>query len=329
MAVLTLTDQLTSLEVAKRLNGPNRDSRMIIEELARLDELLLDAPLIEANKGTIHSTVVRTALPHGEHRGYNEGVGKSSSQTKTIEDVISNIEIFSQVDAQLIDESGFDDADHKAELLMSEQSAFIEGLSQDMTDDIMYGNHDADPHYTNGFAHRLNKINGETVIDMGGTGNALTSIYLIKWARDKAHLIYPKGHKTFGVEVENLGRVLCKDANNKEFMGYKTHYRIARGLAVRNSKSVIRLANIDKTASNIGEKIAEYIATNIDNLAVGGGTITIACNPVIKGILNWTANKKSNVIYPAKDPYGNDLLQIGEGRIRKCPSILMTESQVV
>ena len=329
MAVLTMTEQLTSMEVAKRLNGPNTDCRLIIEELARLDELLLDAPLIEANKGTVHSTVVRTALPHGEHRGYNEGVGKSSSQTKTIEDVISNIEIFSEVDAQLIDEAGYDTESHKAELLMGEQSAFLEGLSQDMTDDIMYGNHDADPHYTNGFAHRLNKINGETVIDMGGTGNALTSIYLIKWARDKAHLIYPKGHKTFGVEVENLGRVLCKDANNKEFMGYKTHYRIARGLAVRNSKSVIRLANIDKTASNIGEKIAEYIATNIDNLAVGGGTITIACNPVIKGILNWTANKKSNVIYPAKDPYGNDLLQIGEGRIRKCPSILMTESQVV
>lgn len=329
MAVLTMTEQLTSMEVAKRLNGPNADCRLIIEELARLDELLLDAPLIEANKGTIHSTVVRTALPHGEHRGYNEGVGKSSSQTKTIEDVISNIEIFSEVDAQLIDEAGYDTESHKAELLMSEQSAFLEGLSQDMTDDIMYGNHDADPHYTNGFAHRLNKINGETVIDMGGTGNNLTSIYLIKWARDKAHLIYPKGHKTFGVEVENLGRVLCKDANSKEFMGYKTHYRIARGLAVRNSKSVIRLANIDKTASNIGEKIAEYVATNIDNLAVGGGTITIACNPVIKGILNWTANKKSNVIYPAKDPYGNDLLQIGEGRIRKCPSILMTESQVV
>lgn len=329
MAVLTMTEQLTSMEVAKRLNGPNADCRLIIEELARLDELLLDAPLIEANKGTVHSTVVRTALPHGEHRGYNEGVGKSSSQTKTIEDVISNIEIFSEVDAQLIDEAGYDTENHKAELLMSEQTAFLEGLSQDMTDDILYGNHDADPHYTNGFAHRLNKINGETVIDMGGTGNALTSIYLIKWARDKAHLIYPKGHKTFGVEVENLGRVLCKDANNKEFMGYKTHYRIARGLAVRNSKSVIRLANIDKTASNIGEKIAEYIATNIDNLAVGGGTITIACNPVIKGILNWTANQKSNVIYPAKDPYGNDLLQIGEGRIRKCPSILMTESQVV
>lgn len=329
MAVLTMTEQLTSMEVAKRLNGPNADCRLIIEELARLDELLLDAPLIEANKGTIHSTVVRTALPHGEHRGYNEGVGKSSSQTKTIEDVISNIEIFSEVDAQLIDEAGYDTEKHKAELLMSEQAAFLEGLSQDMTDDIMYGNHDADSHYTNGFAHRLNKINGETVIDMGGTGNNLTSIYLIKWARDKAHLIYPKGHKTFGVEVENLGRVLCKDANNKEFMGYKTHYRIARGLAVRNSKSVIRLANIDKTASNIGEKIAEYVATNIDNLAVGGGTISIACNPVIKGILNWTANQKSNVIYPAKDPYGNDLLQIGEGRIRKCPSILMTESQVV
>ena len=49
---------------------------------------------------------------------------------------------------------------------------------------------------------------------------------------------------------------------------------------------------------------------------------------LFRSILNWTANQKSNVIYPAKDPWGNDVLQIGEGRIRKCPSILTTESQV-
>ena len=132
MAVLSITDQLTSLEVAKR-SGFSPDSRRVIEELNAFNELLIDAPIVEANEGTVDSHLVRTAIPHGQLRGYNQGVGKGSSQTKTIKDVISNIEIYSTVDKQLIDESA-----HPKELMQSEQNAFIEGLSQDITDQLVY-----------------------------------------------------------------------------------------------------------------------------------------------------------------------------------------------
>lgn len=326
MAVLSLTDQLTSLEVAKRTGGISEDSRRIIEELVQYNELLLDAPLMEANEGTVHSTLVRTAIPHGEHRGYNQGVGMASSQTKTIKDVISNIEIYSQVDKQLVDESA-----HPEAVMMSEQVAFIEGLSQDMADDLMYGNHDADERYTNGFATRYNSTQSgqsKNCISLGGTGNALTSIYLIKWATDKAHLIYPKGSKNAGVEYNFLGEQTVKDANGGEYQAYRAHYRVARGLAIRNSMSVIRLCNIDVTANGIGDKIAEYVVKNMGKLARGGGTVSIACNAEVKGILNWAANQKVNVLYPSEDPWGNSVLKIGEGRIRECPSILLTESAV-
>ena len=326
MAVMSLTDQLTSLEVAKRTQGISEDSRRIIEELVQYNELLLDAPLVEANEGTVHSTLVRTAIPHGEHRGYNQGVGKSSSQTKTIKDVISNIEIYSQVDKQLVDESA-----HPEAVMMSEQVAFIEGLSQDLADDLLYGNHNADPRYTNGFATRYNSTQSgqsKNCISLGGTGNALTSIYLIKWATDKAHLIYPKGSKNAGVEYNFLGEQTVKDANGGEYQAYRAHYRVARGLAVRNSMSVIRLCNIDVTANGIGDKIAEYVVKNMGKLARGGGTVSIACNAEVKGILNWAANQKVNVLYPSEDPWGNSVLKIGEGRIRECPSILLTESAV-
>ena len=326
MAVMSLTDQLTSLEVAKRTQGISEDSRRIIEELVQYNELLLDAPLVEANEGTVHSTLVRTAIPHGEHRGYNQGVGKSSSQTKTIKDVISNIEIYSQVDKQLVDESA-----HPEAVMMSEQVAFIEGLSQDMADDLIYGNHEADERYTNGLATRYNSTQSgqsKNCISLGGTGNALTSIYLIKWATDKAHLIYPKGSKNAGVEYNFLGEQTVKDANGGEYQAYRAHYRVARGLAVRNSMSVIRLCNIDVTANGIGDKIAEYVVKNMGKLARGGGTVSIACNAEVKGILNWAANQKVNVLYPSEDPWGNSVLKIGEGRIRECPSILLTESAV-
>ena len=325
MAVLSMTDQLTSLEVAKRTEGFSEDARRIIEELNEHNELLIDAPLVEANEGTVHSSLVRTALPHGQHRGYNQGVGKTSSQTKTIKDVISNIEIYSEVDAQMIANSA-----HPEQLLMSEQVAFVEGLSQDMAYDLMYGDHNADERETNGFATRFNSLSqSKNVISLGGTGNALTSIYLIKWATDKAHLIYPRGGKNAGVEYKFIGEETCDapDGNGK-YQAIRSHYRVSRGLAVRNSMSVIRLCNIDLTANGIGDKIAEYVVKNIGKLARGGGTVSIACNAEVKGILNWAANQKVNVVYPSEDPWGNSVLKIGEGRIRECPSILLTESAV-
>ncbi|MBO7735123.1 MAG: hypothetical protein J6S67_21345 [Methanobrevibacter sp.] len=322
MAVLSVTDQLTSLEVAKR-SGMSPDSRRIIEELTAYNELLMDAPIVEANEGTVDTHLVRTAIPHGQHRGYNEGVGQASSQTKTIKDVISNIEIYSTVDKQLIDESA-----HPKELMQSEQNAFIEGLSQDITDDLVYGNHDADPRYTNGLAHRLNAI-GKYCIDMGGTGNALTSIYLIKWGMDKARIIYPRGSKNAGVEYNYLGEQTVKDSNGREYQAYRAHYRIARGLSVGHSASIIRLANIDITASNIGTAIAEKLVRVMPLLARGAGTVSIACNAEIKGLMNVTAINKTNIVLPREDPWGNEVLQIGNARFRECPSILMTESQIV
>ena len=322
MAVLSITDQLTSLEVAKR-SGFSPDSRRIVEELNAFNELLIDAPIVEANEGTVDSHLVRTAIPHGQLRGYNQGVGKGSSQTKTTKDVISNIEIYSTVDKQLIDESA-----HPKELMQSEQNAFIEGLSQDITDQMVYGNNDNDVRETNGLAIRRKTL-GTYCISMGGTNSGhLTSIYLIKWGMDKARIIYPRGAKNAGVEYNYLGEQTVSDGNGGEYQAYRAHYRIARGLSVGHEASIIRLANIDVTAANIGNTIAEKIVQVMPLLARGAGTVSIACNSVVKGLLNLAAINKSNVLLPREDPWGNQVLQIGNARIRECPSILLTEATV-
>ena len=322
MAVLSITDQLTSFEVAKR-SGFSPDSRRVIEELNAFNELLIDAPIVEANEGTVDSHLVRTAIPHGQLRGYNQGVGKGSSQTKTIKDVISNIEIYSTVDKQLIDESA-----HPKELMQSEQNAFIEGLSQDITDQLVYGNNDNDVRETNGLAIRRKSL-GTYCISMGGSNSGhLTSIYLIKWGMDKARIIYPRGAKNAGVEYNYLGEKTVSDGNGGEYQAYRAHYRIARGLSVGHEASIIRLCNIDVTASNIGNAIAEKIVQVMPLLARGSGTVSIACNSVVKGLMNIAAINKSNVLLPREDPWGNEVLQIGNARFRECPSILLTEATV-
>lgn len=325
MAVLTTTDKLTSLEVAKR-SGFSPDSRRVIEELNAYNELLIDAPVVEANEGTVDSHLVRTALPHGEHRGYNEGVGSKASETKTTKDVISNIEIYSTVDKQMIDESA-----HPTETMQIEQTAFIEGLTQDNAWDLIYGDHNKDVHFMNGFATRRPKIDNSFCIDLGGAAHAdaaLTSIYIIKWGLDKCRIVHPRGSANIGVQYHYLGEQTVKDQNGKEFQAYRAHYRISNGLSVGNSASIIRIANIDLNEENVGVKLAETIVRYKPKLAKGSGTVSIAMNADLKGIMNVAAINKTNIILQADDPWGNEIMRIGEARFRECPAIEVGEKAV-
>ena len=212
--------------------------------------------------------------------------------------------------------------------MQSEQNAFIEGLSQDITDQLVYGNNENDVRETNGLAIRRKSL-GTYCISMGGSNSGhLTSIYLIKWGMDKARIIYPRGAKNAGVEYNYLGEKTVSDGNGGEYQAYRAHYRIARGLSVGHEASIIRLCNIDVTASNIGNAIAEKIVQVMPLLARGSGTVSIACNSVVKGLMNIAAINKSNVLLPREDPWGNEVLQIGNARFRECPSILLTEATV-
>lgn len=320
MAVLSLTDKLTALEVAKR-SGFSADARRVIETFVTMNEFMLDAPMVEANEGTTHSSLVRTALPHGEHRGYNEGVGSKASQTKNIKDVISNIEIYSTVDKQLIDEAA-----HPKEILMTEQVAFMEGMATDFADDIFYGDHEKDPHYTNGFATRRKFLEKGKCIDAGGTGSELTSIYLVKWGWQGAKLIYPRGSKSCGVQYRDLGEQTVKLENGKEFQAYRSHYRVSGGLACGDDKAIIRIANI--TPNMTGEQIVELIIKNKVNLPRWDGTVSILCNDVIMGNINLEAMKKGNIILPSEDPFGNEINKIGKMRFRQCDALKFGETQV-
>ena len=87
MAVLSMTDQLTALEVMRRSN--NQDGFHIVELLSQTNELLKDMPVLEANDGTVHNTVVRTSLRSGTHRKYNEGIKPGATTADTRQERIT------------------------------------------------------------------------------------------------------------------------------------------------------------------------------------------------------------------------------------------------
>lgn len=322
MAVLNSSDRLTAVEAVKR-SGFSPDARRVIEELSVTNEILLDAPVVEANEGTVHTHLVRTAIPKATHRAYNEGVGSSSSKTKTVKDVISQIAIYSKIDEDLINQHP-----HPKEFMMSESVAFIEGMSQQQAQDFIYGDHSKDPRYMNGFATRRSKIDNVTTIDMKGTGDNLTSIYLVKWGNRFCSVIYPRGSNSVGITVKDKGTQTVKADNGGEYEARVTYFKSDFGLAVGHEKSFIRLANIDLSKTT-GEEIVKAILKHKAKLPAGDGTVSILCNQDIMGLIDVATMDKNNVCYTSEDPWGREVNKLRDMRFRRVDAILNTESQVV
>ena len=326
MAILTMSDRLTAVELIKR-GGVNPDQRRIIEVLSTVNEMLYDAAIDEANDGTIDTHTVRTKNPSGTHVVYNQGVQPNASQTKVIHDVTCNLEAYSEIDCRLVD-----DAANPDEFISGECVSFIEGMGQDQCEDFVYGNHTLDATNMDGFATRRDAIDGNLCIDAGGTGANLTSIYLVKWGKLLTKYIYPKGAKGLGVSRENRG---IQDVDVYDAAGNRTgkmravvnFFRARYGLSVVNEKSLIRIANVPLNIT--GSNLAKLLIKAEANLAIGDGTVSLLCNKQVKTILDIEAMDKNNVVHYAEDPFGRKINMFQDMRIRLCDSILTTESQVV
>lgn len=329
VTVLSSSDRLTAAEIVKRgANGISADQRRIVELLAVTNEMLLDAPVVQANDGTVNTSVVRTALPHGTKRVYNQGVGVGASQTDTIHDVCAQVAIYSEVDEDLVNNSA-----DKQETLLSEEVAFIEGLSQDMADDIFYGNHSKNPAELDGFATRRAKLVDKKCLSAGGTqAGKNTSIYLVKWGQNNVKLMYPKGASGLGVQVKPKGvqTVDAPDGNGK-MEAYQTYYKVDYGIVVKNEAALIRIANIDMSQDMTDEAAQALIKKIIKAKAYlpqGDGTVSILCNADVMSIFDQATLSKSNVVYTSEDPWGKPINMLRDMRIRRCDAIRNDEAVV-
>lgn len=322
---LSMSDRLTVAEMIKRgeITG---DQRMIIEAMSATNELLADASYCRANKGTINSQIVRTALPRGQRRVYNQGVKTEASQTDLIHDVTEQVETYSEVDCALVDNQP-----NKNEALMQEDVAFIEGLGQTMADDIIYGNHLTDDSATNGFAARCSTIGKNCVSFKGNTSNKQTSLYLVKWGPRFTKLIYPNGAKGIGIVRNFKGQQTVEAPDGGKMEAYVTHYKMDFGVSVGHPMALIRLCNIDMndalSKDEMDALVREVIALK-RLLPQGDGAISIVGNADIMSAFDMSALDKSNVVYPKEDPWGKEINVIRGMRCRQCDAILSTEAVV-
>ena len=112
-----------------------RVSTLVLTGVAVLVLAWLVMRWVEGNLPTGHRTSVRTGLPQGTWRQLNYGVQPTKSTTSQVTDACGMLETYSEIDKALADLNG-----NTAEFRLSEDKAFLEGLSQQMAQTIFYGN---------------------------------------------------------------------------------------------------------------------------------------------------------------------------------------------
>ncbi|MDR2746743.1 MAG: hypothetical protein LBB77_04780 [Treponema sp.] len=309
---LNMVDQMTALELVKRVNSP--DAFLIIEALLQTNDMLSDMPILQANDGAIHTTLRRMTQPGGQHRMYNQGVAVKASQTKTIQDRITMLEAYAVVDKKLAQHGG-----DVAALRHSEAVAFLNGMGIDQAHDLIYGNFNKNPAEIDGLATRLSKL-GRNVISLGGTGSSLTSLYIIAAGPQFCHLIYPRGSTSIGVSRQDLGEQIWKDEEGKSFQAYVDHFEANYGLVIRHPDAVKRLCNIPSNVDAVN--LVDTILAQLRRLPKGASNLVIYANASILNILDKAARDRPNVIYPTTDPWGKPVTMIRDARLRQVDAIV-------
>ncbi|QKV66473.1 hypothetical protein HUW52_27345 [Pseudomonas sp. 43A] len=322
---------LTLADWAKRQDPDQKQARMI-EMLTQTNEVLTDMLWMEGNLPTGHRTTIRTGLPTGTYRALNAGIPRGKSTSAQVDETCAMLENLGVVDVALAELNG-----NTAAFRLSENSAFMEGMNQDMATGLFYNNDALAPAQFLGLSPRYSDStakNGQNIIKMGGSGSDNTSIWLVLWGDQTVAGIYPKGSKA-GLEHNDMGIELVDDGTGKVFRAYRDHYKWNCGIALRDWRYAVRICNVD-----VSDLIADTDGTTvklienmiravhrIPNLKMGRAAFYM--NRTIRECLDIQAMNKKNVQLRIDEYDGEFRTSLRGVPFRTVDALLNTEAPVV
>ena len=341
------TTVLTLADWAKRQDD-NGKTAVVVDLLSQTNQLMDDMLWMEGNQTSGHKTTIRTGLPTGTWRQLYQGVQPTKSTTAQITEACGNIETYSVVDKDIADLNG-----NTADFRMSEDAAFLEGLTQQVAGAFIYSNALSTPAQIMGLAPRYatiqtaNAATATNVIDMGGTGSTNTSIWVIGWGPRSVAGIFPRG-KITGLQHKDLGEVTEIVSDGSRYQVYRSHYKWECGLAVMDWRYVVRLCNIDVTTLGGGSPpnlinalvsafhrmptapTGSRISTDPSRPSgpVGATNFAIYCNRPVASALDRQAMNKTNVLLSLDQWNGKPVTTFRGVPIRVVDQILSTEARI-
>lgn len=318
----------------------NKDVSEVVNLLAQQNPILEDAPMFECNKGTFHETTVLTGLPAVTWGRLYKGVPASKGTHQTVKDTTGFVNSAAQVDRRFVDI--YEKAADKASVRLDMAAQHLEAMSQETARAIIYHDTALDPDKPMGLAPRFNSFsaeNGKQIIDGGGSGNDLTSIWMVTWAKNSCHLIYPKGHKA-GVERKDMGLIPVQDGNGDTYFAYREEFAHHFGLSVRNWQYVARVANIDVASLEVDASAGANLINLMTEMYYAHkgrrsnmGKTCIYMNTTLVKYLDYQARLvKDTNLFLTFDKYGPNAKEVLSFRgipIRETDAILNTEDEVL
>lgn len=332
---------VTLYDHAARFGNGEEAYRKIIEMQTKTNKILDVLPFKACNNGTTEKTVIRTALPDVAWRLINRGVKPSKSASKQVSFTTGHLQALAKVDEELIDLNGGANSETGAAFRMSENQAFTEKMNQEMATTLIYGDEKVNPAGFTGLSayyyttndRKVDKAYAERVINAGGAGDALTSIWFGVYGENTIHGLFPKGtHAGFG--YKDNGKVKVYDALGGEYYAYESQYDWRMGLAVKDPRYACRIANINTAALPTTQAAADafiekmIMAYNrLENVDMGKAAIF--CNRDIMDYLEIAAMRATNVRLTIDEFAGKKILHFRGIPILRVDAILSNETAVV
>lgn len=312
-------------------SGWSERDKQVVEMFKQRNDILEDLIMVQCNSKTVHKANVRMAVPDIAWRMMNRGIKASKGGKKQITFTCGAVESHSEVDERelIYGEPG---SESNSQYRLDESAVHRIAMANKMATTLFYGDEKVNPAGFTGlgaYYYSLDKTKcaaADYVIDAGGTGTNLTSLYLVVWDPTTIHGIFPEGTKA-GFEYRDNGRIQIVDAENGgTYWGYQSQYNWDFGVAVRDYRYGVRIANIDVTKANEG--FLDLLIEAYNRIEGFEGKAAIYGNRSVKTLIDKLASNKSNLCLKVEEYHGKPTTQFWGIPIRRVDAILNTEERV-
>lgn len=220
------------------------------------------ATMVRGNDGQGMKGALAEKYPEGQLIGINEGWNASNPTGRAVRYpscIVRDRSVIGKLQLERMPEK--DRALYRAR----KDQMFIRGLTRSMVKRVFQGNPATDPRDCMGLANIVlpNRDGGawnNSIIDAGGTGDNLTSIYFIHWHPEAMTLFFPENGGATGISVEvQKAPIYVPDANGKMFPAYVTEFGYDLGVFAGNPENIVRIVNVDTTKITTAKGAADLL----------------------------------------------------------------------
>lgn len=317
-----------------RSRAPDGSHMSMVDVLSANNPLLEEGYWEQANGDTTHETLRVVDEPTGTFVRYNEGTPNSAVSTVPVLEYLARLEDRLQIDIRALEK-----APNPISYRREREAAHFRGLVKTFHKTIFakdgYGVRAADLKQIDGLATRYNAVAAGSVVSNGGSGDELSSIWIIKHGVDGFQFLYPKSMDRT-LKVDDLKIQPAYDASGNRYEVVMTRFAWEFGMNIADPRCVKRLANITAFGNNSfyqdGTNVLkgeEALIDLIEALPKGDTSNTVIyCGPTVMTQFRKRMNAKTNMYFTQETVWGRPMLTFQGIPIKRVDVLTQDESAV-